>query len=365
MEADNMNHINAQRTSVTGGASRARKPDPTAVAVAPGTWMSPIPFPSALAYSYSYLLRVPTGVVVIDLGWDSDEAWEAFLLGLRRAGADLDDVVGAVVTHCHPDHYGFASTLKEHTGAWIAAHPAERSNIAADAAELTTRVDDMYRWLRVCGVPDSYLPGLGGEVDELAATMPRVVPDIQLADGDPVPDTDSTLIALHTPGHTAGHLCFHDRSRNLLFTGDHLLPRVTPNVSKRPGSDADPLADYVASLEKVARLGADPLVLPGHEWSFDRPDQRVAALLDHHAERLDAIVAAVTAGAETAWEVVQAVSWSRPFPSMAPRAQRQAIGETYSHLHRLTVAGRLTQSAGDTHRWAVVAPAETRSGSAK
>ncbi|HEY5853532.1 MAG TPA: MBL fold metallo-hydrolase [Aldersonia sp.] len=321
-------------------------------AVAPGVWATMLPFPSALSYSYSYLVRVPAGVIVVDLGWDSDDAWNAFQVGLSRAGATLDEVVGVVISHAHPDHYGFAAAIKEHTPAWIGAHPAERRQVAATAHERAARVEEMEHWMRRCGVPESHLQLLRREAAEIAATLPAVQPDIDLADGTPVPDSDGALLPIHTPGHTAGHLCFHDRGRDLLFTGDHLLPRVTPNVSKRPRSDVDPLSDFQMSLARVGAAARDTtLVLPGHEWAFDRADARVATILAHHADRLDEIEAAVTAESETVWEVASAVSWARPFDQLAPRAQRQAIGETHSHLFRLAREGRASAISGDLLRW--------------
>lgn len=320
-------------------------------AVSEGIWATTVPFPSALGYSYSYAVWVESGVVVVDLGWNSADAWQAFLEGLDRASMAVSDIVGVVVTHVHPDHYGLASTLKQHTDAWIAAHPAELRNIAATPAARTKRVEEMTHWLAQCGVPADQLDGLHAETAEIAATLPTVAPDIELTDGDVVPQTDGVLVAIHTPGHTAGHLCFHDRGRNVLLTGDHLLPRVTPNVSKRPGSEEDPLSDFTDSLRRINDLRPSPLILPGHEWSFDRPDNRVAALLAHHQSRLDDIETAVVDGARTVWEVATTISWSRPFNSLAPRAQRQAVGETSSHLAWLWRRGRLTVVAENPTRY--------------
>jgi hypothetical protein len=55
----------------------------------------------------------------------------------------------------------------------------------------------------------------------------------------------------------------------------------------------------------------------------------------------------------TTWEVAQALSWSRPFEGLEGRARRSAIGETFSHLTRLEVLGRLSVVPGEPDRWSV------------
>ncbi|MFC7754107.1 MBL fold metallo-hydrolase [Tsukamurella soli] len=304
-----------------------------------------MPFPSVMGYSYSYSVEVPKGLIVVDLGWDTDEGWAAFQAGLARAGRRVGDVVGVVATHVHPDHYGLAGRIQAASDAWIAVHEAERPQIVS-SGEKTEWIGRLSAWLLRCGVPGH--EGLRGEVSRLVDAMVDVQPDLTLLDGARVPDTGDCLEVVHTPGHTAGHLCFLDRERGLLFTGDHLLPRITPNVSKRPGSCPDPLAEYETSLRRVAAASDSTLVLPGHEWPFAQPSRRVAAVLDHHQLRLAEVSDAVQQGADTTWQVAAALHWSRPFTSFDARAQRQALGETYAHLHHLAVTGRIRMDGDDT-----------------
>ena len=69
------------------------------------------------------------------------------------------------------------------------------------------------------------------------------------------------------PGHTPGHLCFVDERSRRLFSGDHVLPRITPNISVQRGAPPDPLGDYLDSLARTWDLDVDE-VLPAHEWQF-------------------------------------------------------------------------------------------------
>jgi glyoxylase-like metal-dependent hydrolase (beta-lactamase superfamily II) len=90
--------------------------------------------------------------------------------------------------------------------------------------------------------------------------------DRMLEHGDLIDVPGLALRAIWTPGHTPGHLCFHDETHDLLLTGDHILPRITPNVSSYDLT-SNPLDDYLASLAKLR--GIQPReVLPAHEYRF-------------------------------------------------------------------------------------------------
>ncbi len=200
--------------------------------------------------------------------------------------------------------------------------------------------------------PTTVLADLQDELTRLDAVLPSVEPDVLLADGVAVPGTEGHLVALHTPGHTPGSVCFHETERDLVFTGDHVLPKVTPNVAKRPGSDPDPLRDFVSSLGRLRHLPDSVTVLPGHEWPFDRLTDRLDAIDTHHRRRLAEIEQAVRQGCGTVWAVAKAVTWARGFDDFTPRSLRSALGETYAHLVRLSADGRLVQRAGPPERWA-------------
>jgi glyoxylase-like metal-dependent hydrolase (beta-lactamase superfamily II) len=322
-------------------------------ALAPGVWRAALPFPSPLAYSFGYFVNTDAGVVAIDLGWDSDESWALWRQGLDRAGAGLDELVGVVITHAHPDHYGLARRVRSVTDAWIAMHPGELAQIAPGAPDKERRLADMREWLRLCGAPEAELGRLRDEDREIRDHLPTIQPDVLLHDGDAVPGTAGRLRAIHTPGHTPGHLCIADHDTNLLFTGDHILPRITPNVSRRPTSGDDPLEDYTASITRLEPMDG-ALVLPGHEWSFDRLGERLATLQVHHVARLEEIREAVErVGSGTVWQIASSVTWSREFDSLNGRATRSALGETLAHLVRLTNMSELEVQHGIPRRWTV------------
>jgi glyoxylase-like metal-dependent hydrolase (beta-lactamase superfamily II) len=175
-------------------------------------------------------------------------------------------------------------------------------------------------------------------------------PDVLLENGDRAPVRGWSLIAVHTPGHSPGHLCFHEPDRRLVLTGDHVLPRITPNVSVHAQSGPDPLGDFLDSLRRVRNLAED-LSLPAHEWRFRGLASRVDELLTHHEQRLDTVEQLVAGGAETAWAVSERMPWSRPWASLETFMRRLAVGEVIAHLIVLAGRGRVARHDGVPERW--------------
>jgi glyoxylase-like metal-dependent hydrolase (beta-lactamase superfamily II) len=111
-------------------------------------------------------------------------------------------------------------------------------------------------------------------------------------------------------------VCFHDETHGLLLTGDHVLPRITPNVSVYD-AESDPLAAYLDSLEQLRETAAGE-VLPAHEYRFAGLDDRLEALRDHHLERLrEAVIVGSGTAGHTAWQVARQVTRSRPWSQLS------------------------------------------------
>jgi glyoxylase-like metal-dependent hydrolase (beta-lactamase superfamily II) len=326
---------------------------PAVEEVRPGLWSIPVPIPgSPLPYVLAYAFRVPDGVVLVDPGWNAAEALDALEQGLGGLGVRLRDVRGVLVTHIHPDHYGLAGRVREVSGAWVGLH-------AADAALVPDRyedVDDLLRriagWVARTGAPAAEAAALRDASMQLRRLVVVARPDVLLADGELADLPGWRLRAVHTPGHTPGHLCFVEEGSGVVLTGDHVLPTISPNISSHPQAGVDPLGDYLASLERLRPYG-DGLALPGHQWRFDGLGRRIDELLAHHEQRLDDAEALVGAGAETVWEVATRLAWSRPWEEIAGFMRRAALGETAAHLVRLERRGRLHRTGEDPLRWRV------------
>lgn len=321
--------------------------------VRPGLWSIPVPLPAnPLRYVLVYALEVPGGVALIDTGWSTDDAWAALNAGLAEAGYRVADVRAALITHIHPDHYGLAGRVREISDAWVALHPADAALLPARyGIEVPELLAHMRTFLEGCGVPVEVLDELTAASMGVREFVALAQPDVLLEDGQRVDLPGWDLHAVHTPGHSPGHVCFHDAQRRLLVSGDHVLPRISPNVSLHAQQPDNPLADFLDALQRVRALDVDE-VLPAHEWRFRGLQDRVDELVAHHEARL-AEVAAILQDhyGATCWEVTSRLTWSRDWAEVGGYMRRAAVGETLAHLVLLESSGRARHEGGTPKRW--------------
>jgi glyoxylase-like metal-dependent hydrolase (beta-lactamase superfamily II) len=175
-------------------------------------------------------------------------------------------------------------------------------------------------------------------------------PDRWVADGTDLDLRTRTLRAVHTPGHTLGHLVYHDAASEIMFAGDHVLPHITPSIGFEPAGNRMALRDYLSSLARTLAL-PDARLLPAHGPVTGSTHERVNELLAHHDDRLAETLDAVRAGHATPFEVAKAIKWTRRqrlFDDLDLFAQIQAVNETAAHLEVLLVRGHVTRTTSPT-----------------
>ncbi len=328
-----------------------------AAALTPGVWRLHIPIPgNPLPYVAVHLLETPEGPVLVDAGWNAPESLAALEAGLAELGATLGDVRGLLVTHIHPDHYGLAGRIREESGAWVAMHADEAVLIRTRYVEVDHILGEVEEWLRQAGAAPDAVEELRDAVLDFRRYVLVTPPTILLEDGERAPLKGHDLVALHTPGHSPGHLCFLHQESELLLSGDHVLPRITPNVGLHPQSGPDPLGDFLTALARL-RPFAHMRVSPSHGDPFTPLGERLEALTSHHAERLNETATVVARGAETVWEVASHLTWSVPWDDLRRFARRAALGEAHAHLAYLERRGELERLPGSPLRWRIAASA--------
>jgi glyoxylase-like metal-dependent hydrolase (beta-lactamase superfamily II) len=322
--------------------------------VRPNLWSIPVPIPhNPLRYVSVHAFALDGGGLgLLDTGWESDESWAALIGGLAQIGAGIDDVRGALVTHLHFDHLGLAARVREASGAWIAMHPADASAVARISRESAAAfVASEVAFLVGLGADREDAVSDVGPPDRLESFTRMAVPDRLLEDGEHADFPGWRMRAVHTPGHTPGHLSFAEEGTGLFFSGDHVLPRISPNISTSFAGSADPLGDYLESLAAVRDL--DPAeVVPAHEWRFRGLDARVDALTAHHEQRLTELLTAIRRHPRsTPWDLAAHLTWSRPWEQYERRMRIFAVTETDAHLRLLAGRGLVVSSGGPVPTW--------------
>lgn len=321
--------------------------------VRPGLWSIPVPIPNnPLRYVLVYALELQGGgVALVDAGWNTDEAWTSLKDGLAEAGGSITDVRAVLVTHIHPDHYGLAGRVREASGAWIGLHPADAVMLEARYGDTDELLAGMMRLLRDSGVPEDKLPDLALASMAVKSMVTMAAPDVSFEDGKDIDLPGWSLRTIWTPGHSPGHVCFYSDDRELLISGDHVLPRITPNISVHSQQVPNPLGDYLDSLAKLQHLATEE-VLPAHEYRFSDLRGRLDEILAHHRGRLAEIedVVGRNPGA-TAWDITLQLHWSRPWDEIESFMQRQANGETLAHCVVLELEGRVHRRGSQPARF--------------
>jgi glyoxylase-like metal-dependent hydrolase (beta-lactamase superfamily II) len=163
-----------------------------------------------------------------------------------------------------------------------------------------------------------------------------------------------TIVAHSTPGHTRGHMVFEDAVDGLLFTGDHVLPRITPSVGFERAPHHLPLRSYLDSLQ-FCLTRSETRMLPAHGAVADDVGSRVEELLAHHEQRLKEILGLVAAGAETAHDVARQMRWTRrehTIDELGKVHGMTAVLEVVAHLELLVAQAEISRDdSGPARRY--------------
>jgi glyoxylase-like metal-dependent hydrolase (beta-lactamase superfamily II) len=293
----------------------------------------------------SYVLTSSDRNLIIDTGMHRSECREVLEKGLDEIGVDLERT-DIIATHLHADHQGLVSTLvRSNTRAFMGEPDALSMRIGFDPRAKSHPMGD-------------YANRSGFPAEELRASLQNhpgfkygsrtVVDYIPLTGEETFEVGDYRLETIATPGHTPGHMCLYERSRKILFSGDHVLGDITPNIQAW-SDEQDPLERYMSSLRKVDELDVE-LCLPGHRSIIEDFGKRIRELIEHHRVRANEVIAILEGGAKNAYDTAAEMTWDivaetwEDFPLM----QRWfATGEAIAHLRYLEEKGLIQRQQTD------------------
>jgi len=331
-------------------ADRHAWAEPGAEDLGGGLHRIPLPLPGdALKAVNVYAIAGDDGVHLIDAGMALVQARERLTAELGLLGYGLGDIRNFFITHIHQDHYTLAVELRTSLRGQIALGEGERVNMEAIRAVAAGQNEPGFiQMLHGMGADELAEQIRGFMGPRLARPLPRLEwsdPDRWLADGAVLELPSRTLRAIHTPGHTQGHVVFHDDAGAALFAGDHVLPHITPSIGFQPSITRTALHDYLGSLRLMLAL-PDARLLPAHGPVCESTHDRVNELLAHHETRLEQTLDAASGDQVTAYQAANAIPWTRrqrKFADLDPMSQLLAVGETAAHLEVLVVRGELTR----------------------
>lgn len=300
----------------------------------------PLPIPDAALRAVNvYAIVAPSGAItLIDAGWEHPDTLACLQRSMAGLGLDLDRLDRVLVTHAHPDHYSLAAELRRRYGARIGLGAHESAHLRAIQTPGNAFPDHHFDRLRAAGA-HRVIRELRLRPKLYASPVSWADPDDWIRDGELIDVGARTIRAIRTPGHTAGHLVFVDERAGLVFTGDHVLPHISPTIAFELAHTHLPLERYLDSLAKMQRLSARSM-LPAHGPAGGDLQVRVTELLDHHELRLIEIqrVLDIMPSYSTAYEVATRLSWTRrnrELTELSPVHQLLAVSETVAHLELL------------------------------
>jgi glyoxylase-like metal-dependent hydrolase (beta-lactamase superfamily II) len=228
--------------------------------------VAPNPGPYTGPGTNTWILDAGPVAVVVDPGPDDDSHLAA--INRKLAGATIGVVL---VTHSHPDHLPLADRLARPHHAPVKRYP-------------------------------------------------------DLGDGDVVRAGKLNIVALHTPGHSADHLCFWLADDRALFTGDLVLGRGSSMVTYPEGN----VADYLRSLGRIAAL-EPKMLFPGHWDPVTDAARKIDEYRTHRLEREAQVLAEVRRGRGTAGELTRRVYG----PEVGEELMQAAEMTMRAHLQKL------------------------------
>ncbi len=226
---------------------------------------------------------------------DEQQTLAQFVDELIKEGRVVREII---LTHLHPDHVGGVNALVEHLGGEVnvAAH-----RLTAEALRPSIKVN---RFIE------------DGDVIELS--------------GDPT----ISLLAMHTPGHARGHLCFYEQRSGALITGDNVVGLGSVLIDPPEGN----MRDYFESLRRMSELPNLSVLFGAHGPAIGSPCAKIDEYISHRLEREANILAAVRDGASRPREIVEHV-----YTDVNPKAHDMAERAVLAHLEKLEAENLVTR----------------------
>jgi len=312
-----------------------------------------IDVPFGVKFVCTYIFEIDGKKVIIDSGLNMGNWSKVFFTTLAENGYSISDVDYCIITHIHTDHIGLIKKFKKkNPDLKLLMHDITHRILKWETDK--TKADE-YREeaIKVANLMIKY--GIseeqGKHVVEFLTLWPNYLqyqePDQLIHDGEIIL---SDLKILWTPGHSFGHICIFDNKKGYLFSGDHILSRITPHIGNFVISSAlrnefedqhfdNILNHYLKSLEKIDNLNPK-VIFPAHQDVIYEPHKRIQEIRDHHENRLNEILAILQDKTLTPFKVSQ-IHFGTELDEIN---SYMALSEILGHLTYLEYQGRVEKT---------------------
>ncbi|MFX1529293.1 MAG: MBL fold metallo-hydrolase [Promethearchaeota archaeon] len=277
-----------------------------------------IDVPFAVKFVCLYLFEIEDQLILIDAGLNIGNWSKKLLSALNEIGFSIHDIDYCIITHIHLDHIGLARTLKRKNEKLkivmndITHQILEWETNDDNIGEMTYQAENIAKLMIKYGITDEDVK----KIVQFFTFWPQYLryqkADIIVRDGDKILDN---LEVIWTPGHSFGHICIFNTKQKFLFSGDHILSRITPHIGnfiipsalseQYQGYDFDNiLHHYLKSLDRIDDLNPK-VIFPAHQEIIYEPHERIIAIKEHHKNRLNEISDLINNNPMTPLEISQ------------------------------------------------------------
>lgn len=304
-----------------------------------------IPTPFTVGDVNIYLLK-GDAVSLIDLGPNTEEAWNALKHGLQEFGLGIQDIDQVFLTHHHVDHYGLASKFQEAGRAKIYCHSMGMPYISMDETEMNRDVAFFHQFYLQHGAPEELARKSKGikKMYDHYGSAPKI--SGWLNEGDQLPGHEDWNI-YHMPGHSQDHLCFYHPLEKTMLAGDHLIKHISSNAileAPREGQErAKTLLQYRLSMKKCLELDIK-LAHSGHGEPITEIRELIEQRFERQEQRAGMILSEIKQEPQTAFSIAQSL-----FGNRLNREVILIMSEIIGHLDWLEEIGWVEQHAEGQH----------------
>lgn len=275
-------------------------------------------------------------ITLIDTGVATTKAFNALREQLQEIKLSLSDIRRVVLTHKHIDHIGNAWRIQQESHAEIFIHESECKairDVDPDSQRFNVLVNQK---LDLWSVPPEKRLTNSSDNKAMPSWEIESAQATPLVHGQTLPFENGGLEIVHTPGHTMGSICL--RIDEKLFSGDHVLYEMSPNIGAGDMRHQGVLKKYLHSLRHVQGMDCEQ-AFPGHGPAFPGIAQRCEELYQHHEQRLDRIVDILEEAPKTVYQIATEL-----FGELDEFHVVLGCAEANAHLEFLLEEGRIVET---------------------